>query len=95
LHVIDTETEAHETHENVRNLHAIQGAGVQAAQAVVELGCQAVLVSHCGPKAFAVLSAAGITVYSGAHGSIADAVKAFSAGTLEKAEGADVHGHWA
>ena len=40
------------------------------------------------------LTAAGIKVVVGAEGSVGEAIKAFAAGTLVPAGGADVEGHW-
>jgi len=94
FHVIDTETGERHVHENTKNLHAVQGAGVQAAQAVIDLGVEAVVTGHCGPKAFAVLKAADVDVYVGARGTVEDAIEAFAAGTLEEAKEANREGHW-
>jgi len=93
--IVDTETHAVEPVKNEQNLDAAQGAGIQAAQAVSQHGAQAVLTGHCGPKAFRVLSAAGIGVYLGAQGTVADTVEQFRARRLSKAVAADVEGHWA
>lgn len=41
--LIDTETGNLTAHDNVQNLNAAQGAGIQAAQAVVQLGAEAML----------------------------------------------------
>ncbi|MFW6152476.1 MAG: NifB/NifX family molybdenum-iron cluster-binding protein [Verrucomicrobiota bacterium] len=77
-------------HDNKQNLQAAQGAGVQAAQHVVNLGADAVITGHCGPKAFKTLSAGGIDIYQEASGSVQDAIDAFSAGKLDKSNRADV-----
>ena len=77
-------------HDNTQNLEAAQGAGIQAAQRVVELGAKAVVTGHCGPKAFATLSAAEIDIYQEASGSVQDAFDAYRTGTLKKSDQADV-----
>ena len=46
------------------------------------------------PQRFHTLSAAGIRVYTGASGTVADAVAAFEKGSLKEASSADVTGHW-
>lgn len=92
--LVDTGSGAFTAHDNTQNLNAPQGAGIQAAQAVARLGAAAVLTGHVGPKAFAVLKAANIAVYTGASGSVRDAVAAFQAGKLQAAQAADVEGHW-
>ncbi len=62
---------------------ADRGAGVQAAQLVIDNAVGAVVTGACGPKAFDTLTAAGIKVYAGASGTVKDAVDAFAAGRLE------------
>jgi predicted Fe-Mo cluster-binding NifX family protein len=79
---------------NEQNLNAAQGAGIQAAQLVAAQGVEAVLTGHCGPKAFQVLTAAGIKVFNEVEGTVAEAIVAFSSGKLTQTEGADVQGHW-
>jgi len=77
-------------YDNNQNLQAAQGAGVQAAQRVVDLGAEAVITGHCGPKAFATLSAAEIAIYQEASGSVQNALDAYRAGSLKHASQADV-----
>lgn len=87
--LVDTDTLEARTQSN-EAVDAGHGAGVQAAQTVVASGARAVVSGHCGPKAFQVLDAAGIEVYTGASGSVRDTVQAFLDGRLSRAEGADV-----
>ena len=49
---------------------------------------------HVGPKAFATLQAGGAIVFTGASGTVADAVEQIKAGKLQQSNGADVQGHW-
>ena len=79
---------------NQQNLNAAQGAGIQSAQRVAGTGAQALVSGHCGPKAFAVLQAAGIKVYTSNAQTIADALKAYQDGQLDEIKSADVEGHW-
>ena len=79
---------------NRQSKEAAAGAGVQAGQAIAGTGAEAVLCTHCGPKAFRVLASVGIAVYTGAAGTVGDAVRAFREGKLAQAQGADVKGHW-
>ena len=67
------------------------GAGIQAAKKVNELGVDALITGHVGPKAFATLQAGKVTIYTG---TAADAIKQFKAGKLKAAGSADVEGHW-
>ena len=92
--VVDTESEECEAVDNVQNLNAAQGAGIQAAETVVRYGVDAVLTGHCGQKAFRVLSAAGVKMYVRAAGTVKEAVERFKAGELAEAAAADVEGHW-
>ncbi|MEO0085644.1 MAG: NifB/NifX family molybdenum-iron cluster-binding protein [candidate division WOR-3 bacterium] len=90
--IIDPETMEHRTVKNTA-AGADSGAGIDAAQAVVNLGVTAVVTGHCGPKAYSVLSRAGIVVYTGASGTVRDAVEAFKAGRLQLASRPDAAGH--
>lgn len=92
--VVDTDTEAFTAHDNVQNLNAVQGAGIQAARHVVELGAGAVLTGHVGPKAFSALQAAGVKIHAGATGTVRQALEQYKAGQLAEAVQATVEGHW-
>ena len=93
--VIDTETGEFSAADNAQNLNAAQGAGKQACRNEAELGATSVITGHEGPKAFATLQAGGVQVYTGATGTVAEAVEQFKAGRLKQSTGADVEGHWA
>lgn len=69
------------------------GAGIQAAQFVVERGAQAVLTGNLGPNAYDVLAAAGIPRYLVPEGTVRQAVEAFKAGRLKPMDGANVVAH--
>lgn len=93
--VVDTDHNTiTEVVDNRSGAQAAQGAGVQAAEVVSRLGAECVVTGHCGPKAFRTLEAAGITVYTGASGTIADAVDQLAAGRLHHSTAPDVEGHW-
>ena len=92
--VADTEEDAFSAVENEQNLNAAQGAGIQAAQTVANQGVEAVLTGHCGPKAFRVLSTAGVKIYVGVQGTVSQALQKLKAGELSEAAYADVEGHW-
>lgn len=92
--VADTVTGEYRAVSNEQNLNAAQGAGIQAANNASRQGVEAVITGHCGPKAFRTLSAAGIKVFSGAEGTVAEALGKLKNGELKEAEGADVEGHW-
>jgi predicted Fe-Mo cluster-binding NifX family protein len=92
--VYDLETNEFNFIDNIQNLEASQGAGIQAAQTIVNQEVQALITGHCGPKAFKVLSAAEIEIYIGAQGSVKDVIEEFKDNKLERALSADVEGHW-
>ena len=93
--IVDSEScEVLQTIPNKQNKQAAAGAGIQSAQTIAGTGADAVLCAHCGPKAFRVLQAAGIAVYTGATGTVGDAIRAFREGNLKKADEANVEGHW-
>ncbi len=92
--LFDTESGDFEVIDNKQNLDAAQGAGIQAAQNVFNTGAKAVITGHCGPKAFAALSAAGIKVYCNATGTVQSMLEQYKNGDLKESQGADVEGHW-
>ena len=92
--VFDDATETTVAQDNSQNVNAAQGAGIQAAQNVSALGVEAVITGNVGPKAFRTLKAAGIRIFTGASGSVADAVSAMKAGRLTETQDATVEGHW-
>jgi len=93
--LIDTVTGQFTAHDNAQNLSAVQGAGIQAAQAVVQLGAEAVLTGHVGPKAFAALQAGQLAIYPGAKGTVRQALDELRCGRLQPAAKPSVEGHWA
>lgn len=92
--VVDTETGEFSAVDNSQNLNAVQGAGIQAGKNVADLGAEAVITGHVGPKAFATLQAGGVKVLTGATRTVADAIEQSKAGKLKQSSGADVEGHW-
>jgi predicted Fe-Mo cluster-binding NifX family protein len=92
--VHDDQTGAWESIDNMQNLQAPQGAGIQSASHVVDAGCTALICGHCGPKAFTALSRAGVSVYTAPGGPVREAVESFKRGELKKIDAADVEEHW-
>ncbi len=92
----DTETGAFEAHSNEQNVNAAQGAGIQAAQNVSNLGAEAVLTGNVGPNAFRTLSAASIRIFIIKEDmTVEQAISEWKNGTLEETGGATIEGHWA
>ncbi|NWF91175.1 MAG: dinitrogenase iron-molybdenum cofactor biosynthesis protein [Ignavibacteriaceae bacterium] len=94
LLIYDQDQDTFEVLDNRKNVEAAQGAGIQAAEAVVRSGAQTLVTGHCGPKAFRVLAAAGIPVFTTDATTVSAALEEFRAGKLQPAGSADVEGHW-
>ena len=92
--VYDQDNGSFEIIDNQQNLNATQGAGIQSAETVVRSGAKVLVSGHCGPKAFRVLAAAGVKVYTSDAPTVAAALETFKAGKLKEAGSADVEGHW-
>jgi predicted Fe-Mo cluster-binding NifX family protein/DNA-binding PadR family transcriptional regulator len=72
-------------------LDAAGGAGVQAAQTVLQHGVGAVIAPSLGPNAFRVIAAAGLPAYKLQGATVREVVAAYNAGQLPPLEtpGAD------
>jgi predicted Fe-Mo cluster-binding NifX family protein len=89
---VDSETMATEAVPNPAMSQG-GGAGIQAAQFVVNRGAETVLTGNLGPNAFDVLRAAGVPGYLVGEGTVGQAVEAFQAGRLQPMAGANVAAH--
>lgn len=92
--VYDLDTDTFKVIDNEQSLNAAQGAGIQAAETVARSGAECLVTGHCGPKAFRVLSAAGVRVFNTDAPTVAEALQRYRAGQLVEAESPDVEGHW-
>ncbi|MBZ0265404.1 NifB/NifX family molybdenum-iron cluster-binding protein [bacterium] len=92
--VYDLETLETKLIDNSQNSGAVQGAGINAAETIIRAGANCLVTGNCGPKAFRVLQAAGVKVYSSEAQSLTDALDAFRSGTLVEMNTANVKGHW-
>jgi len=83
--IIDTQTARTEYLDNQANVDAVHGAGTGTAKAVVAAGVQVVLTPRVGPKAAAVLDAAGVETLSGVEQlSIREAYEKYRLGALKE-----------
>ena len=89
---IDPESMAFEAISN-ESASAMGGAGIQAAQNVVDHDVEVVLTGNMGPNAFQTLSAAGVKVITGASGSIKNVIKDFNSGKYEVTTAPNVASH--
>jgi predicted Fe-Mo cluster-binding NifX family protein len=73
--------------ETVENpaMDAASGAGIQAAQFVVERGAEAVATGNVGPNAYSVLEASNVPVYLLRGGTVREVVEAYEEGELPEA----------
>ncbi len=80
--------------DNVQNFEAAQGAGIQAAQNVLNYDIEALITGHCGPKAFRVLKAADVKIYLAEETTVKEAIEKYVKNELKETLSADVEGHW-
>jgi len=94
--LVDTETGAFEAHSNEQNVNAAQGAGIQAAQNVTNMGTEVLLSGNVGPNAFRTLSAASIRIFI-IEGDITveQALSEWKEGKLQEVGKSTIEGHWA
>jgi predicted Fe-Mo cluster-binding NifX family protein len=89
--LINTETLAVEVLPNAA-VHAQGGAGILAAQSLVDAGAEVAVALHLGKNAADVLTSAGIPVYRGKEGTASETVRLYKAGELKILQ--DIHpGH--
>jgi len=91
--VVDTETMDFAAIEN-GNVAASGGAGIGSAKVVIDAGAEAVLTGNCGPNAECTLIAAGVKLYTGVTGTVAEAIELFKSGKLTQAAGPSVQEHF-
>lgn len=92
--VFDEATGRYTVLANEQNLQSAQGAGIQAGQNLIECGVEVVITGNIGPKAFKVLRANGIRVYTAAEMTVAEAVTAYKDGRLPEFLGENVEEHY-
>ena len=75
-------------HEILKNIadQEMRGAGITAAQIVVNKETNIVITGNVGPKSFSVLSASGIKIISGVNGNVKDAVEKYLRGELKESK---------
>jgi len=92
--IYDLDTDTFEVVDNQKQVAMAHGAGVQAGGLIAQMAPSAVVTGHCGPKAFRVLSAAGIGIYTSDAATVREALEQFRSGNLSQASNSDVGGHW-
>jgi predicted Fe-Mo cluster-binding NifX family protein len=91
--IADTETMDFNVIDN-ENIAAAGGAGISSAKVVTDAGAQAVLTGNCGPNAERALNTAGIKLYTGVTGTVAEAIELFKSNKLTEAAGPNVQSHF-
>src|SRR4030042_4692203 len=79
---VDSETLEFEAIENA-GLMASGGAGVQAAQLIVQKGATALITGNLGPNAASALSASGTKTYLSPGGTVKEVVGEYNDGTAQ------------
>ncbi|RLB55003.1 MAG: dinitrogenase iron-molybdenum cofactor biosynthesis protein [Deltaproteobacteria bacterium] len=92
--VYDSDGGQYQTIDNKQVLNLPQGAGIQAAQHIIDAGAEVLLTGHCGPNAYQTLQAGGVKVVTDVEGVVAEAIARYREGKLDHAAGPDVEGHW-
>ena len=88
--LVDAETMAFDV---LQNVSGAGGAGINAAKTVIDAGAQAVLTGNCGPNAERTLRAAGVKLFTGVSGAVAEIVEHFKQDKLLEAQGPNVQPH--
>ncbi len=93
--VFDDQTDQWRFIGNEQDRQAVQGAGIQAAQTVLDLNADVLIACNVGPKAMAALQNAGVRVYQvDPNQTLAQALLAFQQNQLDELQNANVQGHW-
>lgn len=67
-----------------RGINSPHGAGVAAAQQVIDQKVDVVITGNMGPNAMELIKAAGIEIYGTSGGTVEEAVNLYLQGKLEK-----------
>jgi len=94
--VVDSENDMVEAHSNKQNVNAVQGAGIQAAQNISNLGVDVVLTGNVGPNAYRTLSAASIKIFVVGKDveTVEEAIAEWKTGKLREVNEATIEGAW-
>ena len=72
--------------------NAAGGAGIQAAQSLIDNQVEVVIAPQVGPNAWNVLEGAGIKIYTGIEGTLQQNIDEFNKGNLNEMKGASGFG---
>lgn len=91
--IVDIDTMDFETISNESAMTS-GGAGIQAAQTIAKTGVKVVITGNVGPNAFQTLNAAGIKIYTGASGTVKEAIDKYKNNELKETQYASVGNHF-
>ena len=91
--IVDTVTMSFESISN-ESAKTSGGAGIQAAQRIVNTGCKAVLTGNIGPNAFKIFDSTGIKVFTGLNGPIKEALINYKNGKIKETKSPNVGSHF-
>lgn len=75
--VVETDTLAFSVVDNAAQANS-GGAGIAAAQTVIDCGVEAIITGQVGPNALEVLNSTDITLYQGISGTVHENIVAFN-----------------
>ncbi len=90
--IVNTDTMEFEALQN-NSATASGGAGIQAAQTVVEKNIDGVITGNLGPNAYQTLAAADIKLFTGASGQIRENLERFKNGEMNQTSSPTVGSH--
>ncbi len=90
--VVDTDSKDVEIIDNSA-IAAGGGAGIAAAQQLIDRKVNVLITGNVGPNAFQTLNGAGVNIYTGQIGRISELVDLFEKGELERTDAPNVGGH--
>lgn len=93
--VINPASDALDYLDNGMSQAMAQGAGIQAAERIIQSGAKVLLTGYVGPKAFQVLHTAGVKVIQDMGSCTAqEALEKYNSGQLTAASKPNRQGHW-
>lgn len=90
--IVDSDTLEFQVVDNP-NIESMGGAGIQSAQLVASQKVKALVTGNIGPNAFQTLNAAGIEVFTGASGTVKEAIEKYKQGGYKAVSGPSVGSH--
>lgn len=92
--IYDTESDTFEVLDNTHNLQAVQGAGVQSAQHIIDSKVDELVTGNLGPKAAKIIFAAGILVYQAKAETVSEALAMYKSKAIKPLKEPTVEEHW-